>query len=635
MSHSQDRAELALAADFPAATEAQWLGLVEKVLKGADFEKRLVTRTDDGLAIRPLYTRTDAIPEAQAAVPGTAPFTRGRRGAPDGQGWDIRQLHADPDPAAANTAILEDLAGGVTSIALRIAAPGWSGLPYTGNEIAQTLDGVLLDVCPIALHAGEYTADAAGGLIALWRARAIAERDRLGALNADPLGTLAATGALYHPLPRALEIAARLAADTRAMPHVTALLADGRPYHAAGASEAQELGAMLATLVAYLRACEAAGLSPGQALPKIAVALAADTDQFLTIAKLRAARRLIWRVADACGAGGEAPAVAITAETATRMMATRDPWVNMLRTTMACAAAAMGGADAITVLPFTWALGRPDAFSRRVARNTHHVLMEESALGRVIDPAGGSWYVERLTDDLARAAWESFQGLEAAGGIGAALTAGSLQEAIGTTAKARTQRIATGRQELTGVSAFPLLGDDGVTAEPWPPALSADLNGARVTPLAIARLAAPFEALRDAADRQTARTGKPAQIFLAGLGPLAEHAARATWVKNALAAGGIATVEQSGLASAADVVAAFKTSGASVTCLCGTDAVYADSGVAAAKALKSAGAAHVYLAGRPGAREAELRAAGVDGFLFAGQDALATLGDLHRALGIV
>ena len=178
---------------------------------------------------------------------------------------------------------------------------------------------------------------------------------------------------------------------------------------------------MLATLVAYLRAAEAGGLAPADALPKFTVALAADADQFSTIAKLRAARRLVWRVADACGAGDAAGRIPLAAVTAWRMMAKRDPWTNMLRTTMACAAAALGGADSITVLPYTFALGRPDRFARRIARNTQLVLAEESSLGRVADPAGGSWYVEKLTDEMAGKGWELFQQIETEGGMAAAL----------------------------------------------------------------------------------------------------------------------------------------------------------------------------------------------------------------------
>src|SRR5690606_35359543 len=261
----------------------------------------------------------------------------------------------------------------------------------------------------------------------------------------------------------ALAAAVALIPKTAPLPHVTALGIDAHGYHAAGASEAQELAAMLSTLVTYLKAAEAAGIPPETALPKIAFTIAADADQFLGIAKLRAARRLIWRVADAAGAGEAAKNIHITAVTAWRMIARRDPWTNMLRSTIACAGAALGGADAIVVLPHTFALGKTDRFARRMSRNIQIVLQEESNLGRVTYPAGGSWYVEKLTDDLAKKAWEVFQGIEAKGGMVAALTSGYLQDEIAATAEARAKSIAFGWQALTGISAFPMLGDDGVT----------------------------------------------------------------------------------------------------------------------------------------------------------------------------
>jgi methylmalonyl-CoA mutase len=616
--------DAALTAEFEPATREAWLTLVAKVLKGADFDKRLVARPVEGLTVQPLYTRADA-------VPGTA--ATGRYGWYPG-GWDVRQRHLEPDPDAANKAILEDLAGGGISVLLQIQAPGQPGLNYGAAALETALRGVDLKGVAVALDARENTMDAAGSLLELWRASGLNENERRGAFNYDPLGVLAKTGTLYYPAARASEIAAKLAVDCRSMSHVTALLADGRPYHEAGASEAQELGAMLATLTAYLRACEIAGLRPRMALGKIALALAADADLFLTIAKFRAARRLLGRVAEACGAGSAAASVHLSAATSERMMARRDPWVNLLRTTVACAGAAFGGAEAITVLPFTWALGKPDAFARRIARNTHLVLQEESSAARVIDPAHGSWYVERLTDDLAKAAWAQFQAIEAQGGMARALESGFIQGEIERVAEVRAGDIARGRIELTGVSAFPRLGDDGAKAEPYPPFDPVVNGGTAVTPLTPRRLAEPFETLRDAAEAFAARTGKPPQVFLACLGDLAVHSVRVTWMRNYLAAGGIKAIASVPLHASADAGAAFAASGAPVACICSSDQVYAELAEATAGALKQAGATQVLLAGRPRDQEAALTAAGVDTFIFAGGDAVVTLTGLHEALGV-
>ncbi|MFN0217601.1 MAG: methylmalonyl-CoA mutase family protein [Hyphomicrobium sp.] len=615
-----------LASVFPPVSFDHWRALVDKALKGADFDKRLVRKTADGIAVRPLYARRDELDGADAAQPGAAPFTRGTAPRRDGLDWDIRTFHSEAEPTAANQAILDDLEGGVTSIALHV---GPTALPPTREALTATLDGVMLDVCPIALVADAGAYEAALAMIAVWRDRGVAEKDRKGAFGADPLAALATSGKLYEPLDSALARAVALIKLTEVSPGLTAITADGVCYHNSGASEAQELACMLATLVAYLRAAERGGIAPKAALPKISVALAADADEFATIAKLRAARRLVWRVAEACGAGPAAARVQYACPTSYRMMAKRDPWTNILRTTIACTGAALGGADAILVLPFTFALGKSDAFARRVARNIQIVCQEESHLGRVADPAGGSWYVEQLTDELAKKAWEIFQDIEARGGMLVGLTTGYVQEMIARTAEARAKAIATGKLKLTGVSAFPILGDDGVKTAPWPrpSSTSEEDPSLEVAPLKTRRLGEDFEALRDAADAAGGYT-----VFLASLGEIAKHNVRTTWIKNYLAAGGVATLISDGYTSAEDAAEAFIESGATAACICSSDAVYATLAEPTAKALKSAGAKLVLMAGRPGDKEARLKSAGVDQFLFAGADAIATLKDLHAWL---
>jgi len=286
------------------------------------------------------------------------------------------------------------------------------------------------------------------------------------------------------------------------------------------------------------------------------------------------------------------------------------------------------------VLPYTWALGRPDAFARRIARNTQLVLQAESSLGRVTDAAHGAFFIEKMTDELARHSWELFQTIEAKGGMGAALESGYIQAEIARTAAARAERIATRRQELTAVSTFPRLAEDGVEVVPHPPAPPIVKGGTSVTPLLAQRLAEPFEALRDVADAHLAATGRRPQVFLACLGDLAVYSARATWTRNFLAAGGIETIAGDGLRHSADVASAFSASGARLACLCSSDAVYADLAEAAIGALKAVGARQVLLAGRPAGLEAALKAAGLDGCIFAGSNMLASLGSIYQALGI-
>jgi methylmalonyl-CoA mutase len=448
------------------------------------------------------------------------------------------------------------------------------------------------------------------------------------ALNLDPIGTLARFGTAGKPVADAIAEAITLAKEARsAEPNTRTFLVDATIAHEAGASEAQELGTLAATLVAYLRAFESHGVTPAAALEQISVHIAADTDIFITTAKLRAARTLMARIAEACGAEHAAGSVRITAITSARMMSKRDPWTNTLRTTVATAAAAFGGADQVLVLPFSHALGASDAFARRIARNTQIVAQEESSLGRIIDPAGGSWYVEQLTADLAEKGWREFQDIEAEGGMAAALASGLVQDRIAAVVAQRAKTIATGKFELTGISAFPRLGDDGVTvaARDTAPSLPAPLA---VKPLSPVRLAAEFEALRDQADARP----KPPTIFLASLGAIADHTARSSWLKNVLASGGIGVVPTEGYTTPEAAIAAFKASGAKAAVIASSDAMYAAHAEAVAHGLKVAGCAHVALAGRPGKREAALQAAGVDRFIFAGQDMIATLTELQAVV---
>lgn len=617
-----------LAADFKPATREDWLKLVEKALKGADFEKRLVSKTADGIRIDPIYTRAEELAGAGEARPGAAPLTRGTQPLVKGLGWQIHQINAEPDPSTANAQILEDLEGGVHGIVLQVETPGEFGMRIKdANGFATALTGMYLNLAPVQLKTGLASAPVARAFLDALPLLKVEKGKAQAFLNLDPLGKFARYGVLGRGLDDALKETLAIASDVKSEPGIRAIVTDATIYHEAGATEAQELAALASTLVAYLRAFEDAGTPPAEAFAQIAFAVAADTDQFLTMAKLRAARRLIWRIADACGAGKAAESAHITAVTSYRMMAKRDPWTNLLRTTIACTAAALGGAQAITVLPYTWPLGKPDKFARRIARNIQIVLQEESSLGRIIDPAGGSWYLENLTEELANVAWQQFQEIEGIGGIVAALKSGAIQDSIGEATAKRAKAIATGRAQLTGVSAFPLLGDDGVSVQPHPQ--PPEVNGKPdISPLTPHRVAEPFEALRDAAD---AAAHKP-EVFLASMGPIASHTVRTTWVKNYLAAGGIATLISDGYKSAEEAARAFKQSGAGAACICSSDALYEEHAAAVAKALKEAGASMVLLAGRPGDNEQAWRDAGVDRFLAAGNDHVATLQELQETL---
>jgi methylmalonyl-CoA mutase len=608
--------ELALAADFAAPSRADWQELVAGVLRKSgklpeDFdgapETLLTTRTYDGIDIQPLYTADDQAPPA--GFPGLAPFVRG--GKPEGAvgtGWDVRVLHANADPAAANKAILADLENGATSLWLRV---GGDSLPPSSLE--EALDGVYADLAPVVLEPGPEYEAAASALLDLLADRNVPDSEVIGTLGADPITLRARTGAA-HDLAPAAELAARLAAKH---PKLRTIVVDGLPYHEAGGSDAQELGAAIAAGVAYLRALTAAGLSVDDAAAQLEFRFGATADQFLTIAKLRAARRLWSRVTEVSGAvphGMKQHAV-----TSTAMLTQRDPWVNMLRTTVACFAAGVGGADAVTVLPFDVAIGQPDAFSRRIARNTQSILLEESRLAGVIDPAGGSWYVENLTDALANAAWREFTELERQGGIEAALESGFLRDRLAETWEKRAKRLATRQDPITGVSEFPHLAEKPVVREPLPSIVE---NGG----LPKRRYAQPYEELRDRSDAYLAEHGERPKIFLATLGPLASHTARAMFASNLFQAGGIEPINPGAVD---DPVEAFKASGATVACLCGSDKSYGEQANEVAAGLREAGAKAVLLAGKPAESYR-----GISGFAYTGCDALAVLRSTLETLGV-
>ncbi|HMK70160.1 MAG TPA: methylmalonyl-CoA mutase family protein, partial [Xanthobacteraceae bacterium] len=387
---------------------------------------------------------------------------------------------------------------------------------------------------------------------------------------------------------------------------------------------------------AYLRALEAEGVALETARRMIFFRLSADADQFLTIAKFRALRKLWGRVEASCGLEPE-PAF-VSAETAWRMMAQRDPHVNILRAAIAVSAAALGGADAITVLPFTIARGLPEHFARRVARNTQLILIEEAHLANVADPAAGSGAVEDLTDQICQKAWALFRDIEAAGGVAAALENGLIQRQVAAVRGKRQTALALRRDALTGVSIFPNLHEATVAVGAGADQKNSPPRRGRseafvFPPLSAIRLAEPFEALRDASDRVLAATGARPGILLANLGSPAESNARATFAKNFFEAGGIEPVGSENLDVTA-LAAAYKAAGTALVCLCSTDKVYDKQAPAAAGALKAAGARHIYLAGRPGDREAAWRTAGVQSFIYEGCDALATLKNAYDILGI-
>jgi methylmalonyl-CoA mutase len=475
--------KLTLASHFPPASRQAWERLAAKGLAGAGIDS-LAAETLDGIRIEPIYAVAGLAPALMDLVPGEAPFVRGTlRADESGRPWQGLGLHADDDAGAVNAAIRDDLANCADGVVLHLAVPGRFGLPPRYDAIRTALESVELAGTAIEVMAGDQFLGAAQSLATLWDGAGVPELRRVGAINADPLGTLAATGALEEGLWRNLDTLAHyVASNIDRQPNVRLVLADARPYHEAGASEAEELAAMLSTFLVYLKHLEEAGVRPDVALNRMGVALATDTDLFLSMAKLRAARGLVWRVMAAAGYGEAAIGLKIAVSTSARMLTQLSPNTNLLRNTIAATAAVLGGADSVTVLPYTWPLGRADAEARRLARNTLNILAEESHLGRVCDPGGGSAYLESLTDALARKAWTLFQEIEAGGGMTRALTSGAFAQRVGATAARRERLMAEGRLPLVGVSVFPDVDEPAMAVMPHPDPAPIERAETRIQP---------------------------------------------------------------------------------------------------------------------------------------------------------
>ncbi|TWU29781.1 methylmalonyl-CoA mutase subunit beta [Bythopirellula polymerisocia] len=696
--------EFTIADDFPAISYQQWRSLVEEDLKGAPFEKKLVTHTYEGIDIQPVYSRPDASNgQDPNGLPGNKPFVRGSQ-APEVaiRGADLRQEYAHPDVTETNKQILADLAGGVSSIQLHFDQAGSNGfdpdekefdellaangvMAYSCDDLETALKEVQLDKVGVSLEAGAAFLPAASLLVALWQQRSIDLAEVHGAFNSDPLASLARDGHLPLSLETSLKSLGDLAHWTaQNCPQVIAVGVNTSPYHCAGATAAQDLAIQMATGVTYLRAMTSAGMSIDHAAKQILFRVELGTHHFLAIAKLRAARRLWSRVVEASGGSSEAGAMKIHARTSNRVLTHRDPYVNILRNTVAMFAASIGGANVVTSVPFDSLLRLPNAFSRRVARNTLLIIQEEAHLHRVIDPGGGSWFLDSITDQLAKEAWEIFQEIERREGMASALLSGWVAEQIATAHAPRATDIAKRKEGITGVSEFPdiaespletvlpdlsavrqaavqrtkntrkgidLAKDMSTGGSRMAAAVEAAANGATIGQLArmtgfhtasiefkaieARSFAQPFEELRDAVDAWETRHGQRPAVFLANMGPVAHHTARASYAKNFFEAGGFKVFSNEGYPNADSAAKALAESGAATAVICSSDKLYQEMVPEVAAKLKQAGAKSVVLAGNPGTNETEWRSAGVDRFIYIKCNVLETLRDLLREEGVL
>src|SRR5208282_2079015 len=606
----------ASASAFPAYGEADWRRAAEAALKGANFE-RLVSKTADGILIKPVYRPA----EGPRALRHTGP-------------WRVIARLDHPDADEANAQALDDLANGADGLQVvfsgALSAHGFGLRRFDPATLHRAFEGVRLDAqAHFELDLGREGPGQALGFAALVERAGVSPADCAVSFGLDPFATAA-----HGPFP----------ADwtAHATSHIECVLAlrrmgfggplvagDSRSGHAAGGGPAPELAFSLSGALSPLRPPEEADVALDGARALIAFRMAADADEFVTLSKFRALRVAWSRIEEACSLKSR-PAQ-IHGESAWRMMTARDPYGNVLRGAMAAFSAGLGGADSVSVLPHTLAVGLPDSLARRLARNAQLILLRESNLGFVADPAAGAGAFEAMTKALCERAWALFQDIEGEGGLPSALASGAFQRQVAVSAAALACDVARLRSPITGVSAHADLAEQRVEV-----ALGAP-ERERLTPvegaLAPFRLAESFERLRDKSDAIVQRTGSRPRVYLAALGPEPAHRSRVAYVREWFEAGGLESVYDGESATAEEAVERMKASAAPLVCLCGDDKAYAAQAEAFAKAIKVSGAKGLALAGRPGDHEAGWRAAGVDDFIFAGGDAVAALDGLYRRIG--
>ncbi len=704
MSNTQDK----LLAEFPETTFQAWRQQVDKDLKGGDFQKRLVTKLLDGFEVQPLYAPSEAAPSADiAGFAGLPPYRRGARavGRHDAS-WDMRTLHEHSDVQQLRANITADLQRGARSLWLRFDATVRFGLDADALRTAVKLDGVpcisalqleqvLLGVdlaaVPLMLDAGGNAAAVAAMFFGVARKRGVPLQKLQGSLCCDPLGAIAQDGTLPHSSAAACALAIDLARFTAANASgLRSMNVSTSAYHDAGASSVQEIAYALATGVCYLGWLTQAGLDVGSAARQIGFTYSVGSDLFLELAKLRAARLCWSKVVAACGGDDAAQNTTLHAVTSRRTKTQRDPWVNMLRSTTEAFSAMAGGADSLTTRGFDEAIGPSDTFAQRIARNVQVVLNEEAHVTQVADPAGGSYYVESLTDTLARTAWAAFQQIEAQGGMQQALLSGLIGKQIAEVADKRSAALRKRSTSVLGVNQYanlneePVLrpaadatkargeqsaeltrlrsahsqdaavavinrarsaGSSLVAAAVEAAALGASLGtlstalagGAKAIcqpPLPVHRDADLYEALRTRCDLHAAKSGQRPTAFLCNLGAIPQHKARSAFSTGFMNAGGIAVADNEGFATPQAAADAFAASGAALVLICGSDDQYPDWLPALLPLLQGKGAREVVLAGRPGEREAAYLQAGVTRFIFLGSDVIATLTGLLDRIGV-
>ena len=657
--------------EFKASTYEEWYAEAVKLLKGAPFEKKMLTNTPEKITLKPIYNKEDV--DFEVSLPGTGDYVRGTK--VDGNKtdpWKISQELAAGLPEEFNSKILDALNKGQTSIEIVLDRPSGCGKDAdeanseavankglsvsTAKDFSRALDGVECGCVDINIHTGCKAAAIAALLYASQKGKKLS-----GGIYFDPIGHLAANGKICRGLDCAFDEMYALASYNAAnMPDFGAIGVDSMPYSSAGASAVEELGAAMATAVAYIREMLKRGMDIDAVAKLVRFRFSLGSNFFMEIAKLRAARVLWSKIISEFGGNDESRKIKMNVRTSVFNKTVYDPYVNMLRTTTEAFSGVLGGCDSMTVGAFDEIVRKPDEFSERIARNQQVILQEECGLVDVVDPVGGSYYVEVLTREVAKAAWEFFSKIESEGGIVAALKSGMLQAAVGETAASRRKLYNTRRSTVVGTNNYAnkqekhlqpreavskaeldarlkqVAQDKSAAVEAkvsdMASAISAAEKGAslskiaagfcscggaktEVEPLKAHRAVEHYEAMRKASESYKAANGFAPKLFLATMGPLIQHKARADFIRGFFEVGGFDVIYPNGFQSAEEAAKAFAESGAKHAVVCSTDATYPELVPTVVKAIKAlCPDAKVYMAGAPAAEfEASYKEAGYDG----------------------
>lgn len=666
---------------FPIPSFVEWKQEAEKSLKGKPFEK-LYSTTYENITIKPIYTRRDI--ESLAHVeqyPGFPGYVRGTR--PNGyiqEPWKVSQEISATSPQEWNEIVKHDLERGQTEIHLVLERLGFPVISIDDMEVL--FSDISLDKYSLRVDAGAQSLSFLALFAAYLRKRQMPLAAVRGTIGMDPIGTLAETGHLSFSLASSYDVMADVAKWAKHhMPHVKTIIVRGEPYHNGGANAVQELAFAFATAVEYIHACLDRGLAIDDVASQIQFSFAVGSNFFMEIAKLRAAR-LVWaNIVQAFGGGESAQKIAMHARTSYFTKTIYDPYVNMLRAAAEAFAATIGGADSLHVSPFDEAIGPADEFSRRIARNTQLILLEEAHIANVIDPAGGSYYVETLTSQVAEKTWKLFQQIEGKGGIVKALQDGFVQAEVENTAKQRKDNVKKRKEKIVGTNFYANLAEAPIqkadesgektlspskideenvaqlqtgfrenrwietaifmavrraTAQEIEAALKADEASINVKPIQQWRLAEPFEQLRKAAEVHLEKHGSRPTVHLINIGSIPNYKARADFITGFFEAGGVAVAKSEGYHSAEEAVSGALEANGTHYIICGSDESYTDMVPAIAKAFKQTKPnAKLYVAGKqPTDVEQTFIEAGVDGFIHIGSNCYETIVSFMKEMGV-